>query len=209
MAEMSKNNLEVKILSLFGALPLLIWAAGSLPQRGVLKESLSVLTLVAFSLMVGLFYLSRINPATQRTKTGSLIKLHKIIGYTALPVLILHPLLLVVPRFYEAGVAPLDAFITIVTTFSSQGILFGLGGYGLLFLLGATALLRKKLPLSYPDWRLIHGLLALIALLSTLLHVVDLGRHFNLTTAGLVALLAAGGVYLLLKNWSQIQGRKR
>lgn len=201
MAEYIKNNVQLQILTLFVSMPLLIWAAGSYPQRTLLKESLSVVTIVAFSLMIGLFYLARTNrAATKKISVSKLLSWHKIVGYLAVPVLLVHPFLLVVPRFFEAGIAPGEAFKTIITTFTSSGILFGLSTWSLLLILGLTSLMRKKLPLSYQTWRTIHGVLATLCLVGAAVHVIDLGRHTDSAMTAFFVLLSTGGIYLLLKN---------
>ncbi len=201
MTEYIKNNVQLQILAAFIGMPLLIWAAGNFPQRTWLKESLSVLTILAFSLMIGLLYLTRTNKsAAKRTKLNKLINLHKIIGYSAIPVLLLHPFLLVVPRFFESGILPLEAFSIIVTTFTSRGIVLGLTAWSLLLILGVTSLIRKKLPMTYQTWRVIHGFLALLCISSAVFHVIDLGRHADFAMTFFIVLLSAGGVCLLLKN---------
>ncbi len=45
----------------FLALPLLFWALGDTPRRSFLKEIISILTLLAYFLMLGQFFLSRGN----------------------------------------------------------------------------------------------------------------------------------------------------
>ncbi len=203
MAEYIKNNVQLQILAAFICMPLLIWAAGSTPQRTLLKESLSLITIIAFSLMIGLFYLARANKfIVKKIKFSKLIGLHKFIGYTAVPVLLLHPFLLVVPRFYEAGVDPFEAFTTILTTFTSKGVVFGLITWSLMLLIAVTSLFRKKLPMKYPTWRVVHGGLAGLCIFSAVFHVLDLGRHSDLAMSVFIVLLSAGGIYLLLKNYA-------
>ncbi len=213
MAEYLKNNVQLQILAVFIGGPLLILAGGGDPQRTPLKESLSVLTILAFSLMIGLFYLARPNrAAAKKINVSKLLRWHRLIGYVAVPVLLVHPVLLVVPRYFEAGLAPGEAFKTIVTTTSSSGILFGLGAWCLMLILGLTALMRKKLPLTYPTWRTVHGVLALLCVMSAALHALDLGRHADSAMAAFIMLLSAGGIYLLLKSYAakdQPEGEKR
>lgn len=212
MAEYIKNNVQLQILSFFIGMPLIIWSLGNSPQRTLLKESLSVVTILAFSLMIGLLFLTRTNSlAAGKVAFGKVIKLHKVVGYAAVPVLLLHPLFLVLPRFFEAGVAPGEAFRTIITTFTSPGIIFGLITWSLLLTLGITSLLRKKLPLSYLTWRSIHYLLALLCLLSGTLHVLNLGRHADLLMTGFIVLVSAGGIYQTTKKtFSRVnEGEKR
>ncbi len=196
MAEYIKNNVQLQILVGLIGMPLMIWAAGNYPQRTLLKESLSVVTILAFSLMIGLLYLTRTNRfAVQKATIRKVISLHKIVGYVAVPVLLVHPFLLVLPRFFEAGIAPGEAFRIMVTTISSPGIVFGLAAWCLLLILGATSLLRKMLPLQYQTWRTMHCMVAFACISSAVFHVLDLGRHANLLMTLFILLLFAGGVY--------------
>ncbi|MGB4828238.1 MAG: hypothetical protein WBP18_13385, partial [Paracoccaceae bacterium] len=48
-------------LTVFVGLPLLFYALGDAPRRSVLKEALSLLTLLAFTMMLGQFFLARSN----------------------------------------------------------------------------------------------------------------------------------------------------
>ena len=201
MAEYIKKNVQLQILVFFLSMPLIIWAVGNFPQRTMLKESLSVVTITAFSLVIGLFYLTRANRRVlQNVPFGKVVKLHKLVGYIAVPILLLHPLFLVVPRFYEAGLTPGEAFQTIITTFSNSGVVFGLTSWSLLLLLGVTSLLRQKIPLQYQTWRVIHYILAMLCIFSALFHVIDLGRHLDLIMTGFVVLLATGGIYQSTKK---------
>jgi predicted ferric reductase len=69
-----------------------------------------------------------------------------------------------------------------------------------LLILGITAFVRKQLPISYRTWRVIHGILAMLLVVSAAWHAIDLGRHSSLAMSVSIALLAAGAVLLLLKN---------
>lgn len=208
MAEYIKNNVQLQILAAFIFMPLMIWAVGDYPQRTLLKESLSVVTIVAFNLIIGLFYLARTNKNVMKgIKFSKLTGLHKFVGYVAVPVLLLHPLLLVVPRFYEAGIEPLDAFTTMLTTFTSQGVIFGLIAWSSMLLIGVTSVLRKKLPMKYQSWRVVHGGLAILCIFSAAFHVIDLGRHIDFAMTMFIVLLSVGGIYKLLKTYIS-QGKK-
>lgn len=212
MIKYIKNNVHLQILATFIVIPLIIWAINTDPRRTLLKESLSVITLVAFSLIIGLLYLARTNQfIVNKIKFSKLINLHKFIGYAVVPLLLLHPFLLVVPRYFEAGVEPLEAFSTIITTFTSTGVVFGLIAWILMLLIGLTSLLRKKLPMTYQTWRIVHGVLAVLCIASAALHVLDLGRHSNLIMSLFIIIFSAGGLYLLLKSYilqTQRKGEK-
>ena len=51
----------IAALAVFIGLPLLLYALGDAPRRSVLKESISILTLLAFSMMLGQYFLARSN----------------------------------------------------------------------------------------------------------------------------------------------------
>lgn len=186
----------------FVCLPLMAWALSDAPTRSVLKESLSILTLAAFFLMMGLFYWSRAGrPAIRDLKMGRVVSLHKWMGYTSVGLLLLHPVFLVAPKYFEPGEAPLDALITILTT-PNQGIILGFLAWSLMLTIGLTALARKRLPLKYTTWRTLHGLLAAIFIVIAVWHVIDLGRHTTMAMSLLVVCLTAGGVQMLLRDYA-------
>jgi predicted ferric reductase len=179
--------------------PVLYVLLGDFPERTVLKDSISILVLVAFFLMCGQFYLSRVNKLTlKKTKMAKVIANHKRIGYIFIPILALHPFLVVFPRYFEAGVSPMDAFETMLTTFGSRGIILGLVAMFLMLLLGLTSLLRKKMSLSYKSWRLLHGVLSIAFLTLATWHAVDLGRHTDAILSTYMIVVAGIGILSLL-----------
>ena len=140
-------------LLVFAGIPLLFWALGDLPLRSFLKEFLSVITILGCCQMIGLFFWSRSNRvAVKELRMSRVMKFHEIIGYTCVTILFFHPFFLVIPRFFEGGIAPLDAFATIVTTLN-RGVILGIIAWILMATMGVTALLRKKLPMRYTAWR--------------------------------------------------------
>jgi predicted ferric reductase len=184
----------------FAGMPLLIWAMGNLPARTMLKESLSVMTILAFCQMIGQFFWARTNrSAVSGLKMSMVLKYHKFIGYTFVTIMIFHPFYLVFPRFFESGVSPVDAFITIITTLN-QGVVLGIIAWCLMLILGITAFARKKLPMKYKTWRVFHGILAMLFISTAAWHAIDLGRHSNLAMSIFISMLTAGGILLLLKT---------
>ena len=201
MREYPQKNYLIQTTALFIGLPLLLWALGDFPRRTVFKESLSIIFILAFCQMLGLFFLSRSNKnAVKSFRMGKVVKYHKIIGYICVGVLLIHPFLLVVPRYFESGVAPMEAFITIITTFDSLGIVLGIVAWCLLLLLGITSLIRSRFPLKYTTWRIFHGILAMVIFAVATWHVVDLGRHADLAMSIYFIILAVSGEVFLLKN---------
>lgn len=194
----SYNRLAAILL--FIALPLLIWALGDVPRRTVLKEVLSLLTLVSLSMMILQFFLSRGNGKILKDhRTGKVVKLHKIIGYVFVPILLLHPFLIVVPRYFEAGIQPGEAFTTLLTTWDSHGIILGLTAWGLMFVLGLSSIFRKRLVMKYTTWRVFHGILSTLFITLATWHALDLGRHTDLPMSVYMIALAGLGVFQLLR----------
>lgn len=188
--------------AVFLGLPLLLWSLGDFPRRSILKEFLSLLSILAFCQMIGLFFLTRSNKsAVEFIKMSTVLKFHKIIGYISVGVLLIHPFLLVFPRYFESGVDPIEAFMTIITTLNSKGILMGLVAWCSLLLLGVTSLFQSQIPLEYTTWRAFHGVLAMVVLFVSSLHVLNLGRHSNLAMSIYFIILAISGELLILKTY--------
>lgn len=184
----------------FAGLPLLLWTLGGFPERSFLKESLSIVTILGFFLMIGMFFWSRSNAVVVKDlKMHRTIKIHKAIGYTYVSIMLLHPLFVVFPRFFESGVSPDDAFFTIITTFN-PGVVLGILAWCLLLTIGITTFMRNRLPMTYKTWRTVHGILAVMFIITAAWHAIDLGRHSNLTMSGLTILLTTAGVGLYLKH---------
>lgn len=203
-----ESNFFIQSVLAFIGVPLLIWSLGTLPARSFLKEFLSVVTILAFFQMAGQFYWSRANRCgIKDLKTRLIINLHKAIGYTCVTVFLFHPFFLIVPRFLESGVEPVDALVTILTTFN-QGVVLGMIAWCLILIIGITSLTRKKLPIKYKTWRTFHGILAIVFISIAAWHVIDLGRHSSPAMSILIGILAAGGVLLLLKTYALKSSKK-
>lgn len=193
---------RIAALAIFIALPLCIYFLGNFPRRTPLKETISLLTILAFFIMLLQFYLSRANRnLLQVHKVGRIIKWHKVLGYVFVSVLLIHPILIVVPRFFEAGISPTDAFIELLSNFNQTGLLLGLIAWILIFVIGLTSLFRNKLPFTYKTWRIIHGVLSVVFILIASFHVVNMGRHINKPMAWIIGALSILGVVLLLRKY--------
>lgn len=197
-----KTYNRLAALLVFIAFPLLIWAVGDLPRRTFLKEAISLLTILSFSMMILQFFLSRGNgkilAAHRKVKV---VKLHKIIGYIFVSFLLLHPFLIVFPRYFEAGIEPGEAFTTMLTTWDSKGIVLGLTAWGLMLLLGLTSLLRKRLGIKYTTWRVFHGILSILFITLATWHALELGRHTDLPMSIYMVALGSLGVFQLLRSY--------
>lgn len=203
----------IAALTVFIGLPLVFYALGDAPRRSVLKEAISILTLLAFSMMLGQFFLARSNATLLRLfKPQQIQKVHKFITYSAVGVILLHPVLVVLPRSFEAGVKPWDAFVTMLTTFDSLGILLGLAAWLVLLVLAVTAYFRKPLikwfTNRYRGWRYFHGGLAASFTVLALWHSIELGRHTNIAMSAFFVVLALIGFALLVRLYWGVQPQK-
>jgi predicted ferric reductase len=193
---------RITVIAVFVALPVLIYTTGSFPRRTLLKETISLLTILAFFVMLVQFYLSRANSKLLKAhKMGKVIKWHKVLGYVFVGILLVHPFLIVLPRYFEAGVGVNDAFFELLSNFNQQGLLLGLIAWIVMFILGLMAIFRSRLPFAYTIWRVIHGYLSIVFVLIATLHVIAMGRHMNQVMIGLISTLAFVGVFMLLKKY--------
>lgn len=200
MINLLKKYNYISFVVVFIGLPILLFVLGNFPPRTILKNSISFITLLAFSLILGQFFLSRTNSfTTQIHKFRNVISLHKAIGYFVVGVFFLHPFLIVFPRYFEAGVNPLESFIKMITSFESLGVILGLVAWGLMLVIGVTSMFRTKLGISYKGWRVFHGLLSIIFVIVATWHSVDLGRHTNTPMSLFFILMATIGSLMLLK----------
>lgn len=202
MQDKIKTYNRIAAILIFSGLPVMFWALGDIPRRTNLKEAISILTLVAFSMMLAQFYLARSNrQILKEHKMSKVLKWHKAIGYIFVGILIVHPFLIVVPRYFEAGVSPKDAFVTLITTFDNFGVILGMIAWVLMFIIGITSLIRDQLPVSYLTWRVVHGTLSITFMATATWHAIELGRHTDKAMSIFMLIMATGGVFLLLKTY--------
>jgi predicted ferric reductase len=197
-----KNFNVVLVIGVFVGFPLFLWAVGNFPARTWLKEGVSLLTLFAFFMMTGQFFFSR----TSRKELNlpgmkTINRLHKVFGYVFIGVLLLHPFMILLPRFFEAGIKPLDALATLLTTYDSTGVLLGISAWLLMLVIGITSFFREKLPMSYANWRLLHGILSILFIVVASWHAIDLGRHTNTAMIFFIIAVSGMGILLLLRTY--------
>jgi len=192
----------LKYLGVAIGLPLLLLLLGGYTRNAVYKELISILTILAFCLFIGQFFLTRFfRKALFDVKMSWLVKVHEWLGYGALGVIFLHPLLVVLPKFIESGLSPWEALTTIFFEVDNMGVVFGIFSWLLMFGLGAWAYFRKKIKLSYRSWRMFHGIMSAVFIATAALHVILLGRHVTAWFAASVVYGATIGVLHLLAEY--------
>lgn len=193
----------IAMILLFVLVPAIFYAAGEFPRRSMLKELISITTVIAFSLMMVQFFLARTNRTfIELYKMSRLLSVHKFIGYSAVAFFFVHPILIVAPRAMEGGIAPLDALITILSHFENTGVLLGIVSWILMLVLGITAFFRFHLGINYKAWRWFHGILGTIFMIGAAWHAISLGRHINAMATVFVMTIVANGLLLLMLKYS-------
>ena len=202
---MKKENYIATLFPLtiaFIGFPILLYVLGDFPKRNFLMETLSLSTILGFTILMSQFFLSRINKKLVKDiRMVNVLKIHKFIGYLFISILLLHPFFIIVPKFFDSGVTPSDAFLKFITTFSSLGVILGLIAYSCLLILMITAYFRFKLHLKYRTWRSLHGYLTLLFVITATWHVINIGRHSNTSFSMYYLLILAAGVYYLLRTY--------
>lgn len=202
MDKLTKYQKLIPAASLFIGLPLLFWGLGDFPRRSIFKELLSLLTILAFCFMLAQFYFTRHNRYFGKGREFAMVvKIHRYIGYIFIAVLVLHPFFIVLPRFFEAGVEPWDAFVTLITEFDSLGVVLGLTAYGIMVVLFLTTFFRNKFHLQYRLGRMFHGYLSVLFIVAAAWHVINIGRHTSRPFAIYIVLMAVSGIIHLFLTY--------
>jgi predicted ferric reductase len=131
----------------------------------------------------------------------NVLKIHKIVGYVFISILLLHPFFIIVPKFFDNTVTPTDAFYRLITTFSSTGVILGLIAYTSMVILIITSFFRFKLNLSYRIWRSLHGYFILLFIATATWHVINIGRHSNTSFSIYYLLIVVSGIFYLLNSY--------
>ncbi|APY11925.1 hypothetical protein BWZ22_12110 [Seonamhaeicola sp. S2-3] len=202
---MKTKSYIVKLLVLiftFVIVPLIFYFTGNFPRRSTLMETFSILTILSFSLLLSQFFTTRLNyKLMKQIRMVNVVAIHRFIGYTFISVILLHPFFIIIPKFFDNGVTPIDAFVRLITTFSSTGVILGLIAYTTMLVLMITAFFRFKLHLKYKTWRKLHGYLTLLFVSVATWHVVNIGRHSNTSFTVYYVLMVVIGVFYLMRTY--------
>lgn len=196
-----KYNILVGLF-VFICIPVLLYTFGNSFNRSILKETLSIVTILSFTLIFSQFFISRINEDIKYgNKISKVLNFHKYVGYFIIAVLFFHPIYIVMPRYFEAGVDPIDAFWIMITNFQTFGVFFGIVSWILMLTLGITSFLRFKLGLEYKHWKLFHSSISVLFIMTATLHVITIGRHSDYAMSIFFSLLVGISILKLLNNY--------
>jgi len=196
-----KYNILVGLF-VFICIPILLYIFGDAISRTLLKEVISIITILSFTLIFSQFFISRINEDIKYgNKISKVLNFHKYVGYFIIAVLFFHPIYIVIPRYFEAGVDPIDAFWIMITNYQTFGVLLGIVSWILMLTLGITSYLRFKLGLEYKHWKLLHGVISVLFIITATCHVTSLGRHSDYAMSIFFSLLVGISILKLLNNY--------
>ena len=202
---MKKRHYIFKLISLaiiFIIVPVLLYVLGDFPKRNVLMETISVITIIGFTLLLSQFFSTRMNrKLVKKIRMVNVLKVHKIIGYLFVSILLFHPIFIILPKFFDNSVTPADAFIRLITTFDSLGVILGIIAYVCMVILLITSFFRFKLKLTYRTWRSLHGYFTMLFIITATWHVINMGRHSNTPFSIYYVLMATSGIFYLLKTY--------
>lgn len=168
------------IYSLGLFIPYLISRAINMDDKGVYVSIISMINLLAMMAFFVQFPLgSRLKQIPIFANIDWSISKHKKVGQWLGAIFLLHPLLILAPRFL---VSFDDALISIIETITSPQMLTGVIAWCLMIVWILTSIFKNRLPMRYETWRFTHviGFVA-IAILATL-HVTSIGSHGQFQT---------------------------
>lgn len=202
---MKQSSFLTMFFAVFVGTPLLLaWSQG-VPARSTYQHVVLYLSLAAFGLLIGQFWLSRLLPRDlTRMKPAAMFRWHRVIGYTAGGFLLVHPVLMIARRFWVEESDPIHNLLTML---QAPAMLPAIGAWILLVLIIVLALVRRRFPAR--KWRVLHGLLSAGCVGLATWHAVATGRHSNPAMAAFWIGMAAGAVTALLLSYRPARSETR
>ncbi len=153
-----------------------IWSiTQQLEYRGIYEELLTALNISMLAALLAQYPLSgRLNTVMQYSGVDNGMLLHRKAGEIVALYFLLHPFLIVLPRFF---IAPQKALGDIWSTFIAGEASTGVYAWMIMTVWVLMAMYKDKLKISYEAWRISHGVgLVTVAILGTH-HAISVGRH--------------------------------
>lgn len=196
---MNRNTPVVVFLSLIAFVPVFLAVNQSVPTQFSTQQAVLLLSLAALGLVLGQFWLSRLTPrSVAKVKPAVMFRWHKAVGYAAGAFLLIHPVLVIVRRFWVLESDPVDNLFLMLR---APALLPAIIAWVLLALLVVLALVRRGF--SAKSWRIMHGLVSSGFSAMAVWHVVTVGRHSNAPMSSYWIILVAGAVGALFLAYRQ------
>lgn len=194
---MKKSIFFLLYITFFAGTPLLLIWNQDVPTYSTFQKYALGLSLSAFGLLIGQFWLSRLLPSGMvNMKTASLIRWHKVLGYLIAPIMLVHPLAMIARRFWVLESQPMDNFVLML---QAPALRPAIAAWILLVLIIVLSILRRVFP--YKMWKMLHGATSIGFIALATWHVVSIGRHSNQAMSAFWIVLASGAIATLLISW--------
>lgn len=156
-------------------LPLTLAALSERPPRSVWDELASGAGMLAFSILLVEFVLSgRFRSVSRRIGMDLTMRLHQLLGRTALALVLVHPFLYQTP---SGPALPWDPTRQLTISEDLVSMLGGIVAWILLPTMVLLAIGRTRLSYRYETWRLLHGVGAIVIAGLVLHHTLSAGRY--------------------------------
>lgn len=196
-----KSNLVVAYLAIL-LIPYLATLSLNLDYKGLYSATLGFLNVVAMMAFFIQFPLAgRVKHLPVFSNIDWSMSRHKQVGKWLGLFFLLHPLLILAPRFL---VSFDDGMTSVVEAITSPQLLTGIIAWLVMIVWVVLAIFKDRLRISYETWHLTHLLgFVMVCVLATL-HITSVGRHgqfdvqFNILWWGLCAM----SVGLVFYNWT-------
>lgn len=194
---MNRTPFVIAYLLLMVLVPISLAVNQDIPVGSAYKQVVLLLSLAAFGLVLGQFWLSRFLPrSVAKIRPAAVLRWHRIVGYSAVGFLLIHPVLMIARRFWVQESGPIDNLLLMLR---APALLPAVVAWLVMALLGVSSLVRRRI--RPKSWRHFHGLLSVgFAGLATW-HVVAVGRHSNTAMSLFWIALASGAVATLLSSY--------
>jgi predicted ferric reductase len=174
-----RSSLSFRTLGwIYFAVVLLPWGLSyieGLEVRGWYEELVTLLSILGLSMMIFQFFLTaRVDAVASQAGVDNTMRLHTKMGEYLGYLILLHPFLIVAPRFF---VAPSFALSDTWGLFTQPETATGMYAWCLMLVWVLMAVFKEKTGLSYEAWRYTHsaGFVAIIILATH--HAITIGRH--------------------------------
>lgn len=156
-------------------LPYLATYALNMDSKGAYVSVISLINLIAMMAFFVQFPLgSRLKKIPLLANIDWNISNHKTVGKWLGVLFLLHPMLVLAPRFL---VSTDDAITSIVTTVTAPQMLTGIIAWVGLILWILSSIYKNKLPMKYETWRLTHAIGFIAITILATLHLTSVGSH--------------------------------
>lgn len=170
-------RLLILLYLLISALPLFLAYNQGLPLRAFPNVFATSFGLIGFTWILLSFLLS----GRFRTISGK-IGIDKTMRWHQLMAIVIGVLILIHPYLYTLPInqtVPWDATRQLSLELSMTGLITGMIAWVLLPVLILTAIFRDQISYPYERWRLFHGIAAMVIVIASMLHVLEIGRYSN------------------------------